>query len=71
MTFSFNPISASHWIKRKFWDWKSDDVFCCHSTYLDNRFIDEGYRRRMEKRKIDDPEGYAVYGLGEWGSLGG
>lgn len=47
ITFSFNPISASHWIKRRFWDWESPDVYKCHSTYLDNRFIDEAYHRRM------------------------
>lgn len=47
ITFSFNPISVSHWIKRRFWDWESQDVYKCHSTYLDNRFIDEAYHRRM------------------------
>ena len=25
----------------------------------------------MERRKLEDPEGYQVYGLGEWGELGG
>ena len=41
------------------------------ATYLDNRFIDEAYHERMMKRKELDPEGYKVYGLGEWGSIGG
>lgn len=71
MTFSFNPVSSSHWIKSKYWDYKSDDIFCCHSTYLDNRFIDESYAKRMEMRRERDPEGYQVYGLGNWGELGG
>ena len=71
MTFSFNPVSASHWIKAKFFDVQDDDFFTHHSTYLDNRFIDEAYHRRMERRKERDPEGYKVYGLGEWGELGG
>lgn len=71
MTFSFNPVSASHWIKRKYWDYESDDIFKCHSTYLDNRFLDESYHKRMMMRKEQDPEGYQVYGLGEWGELGG
>ena len=71
MTFSFNPVSASHWIKRKYWDYDSDDIFKCHSTYLDNRFLDESYHKRMMMRKEQDPEGYQVYGLGEWGELGG
>ena len=71
MTFSFNPVSAQHWIKRKYWDYASDDIFKCHSTYLDNRFIDEAYHKRMLMRKEQDPDGYRIYGLGEWGETGG
>ena len=71
MSFSFNPVSASHWIKRKYWDYESDDIFKCHSTYLDNRFLDKSYHKRMMMRKEQDPEGYQIYGLGEWGELGG
>ncbi len=68
---TFNPVSAHHWIKRRFFDHRDKNVFCHHSTYLDNRFIDEGFRQRMERRKILDPDGYRVYGLGEWGLSGG
>lgn len=71
MTFTFNPVSAMHWIKAKYFDTKSEDVFTHSSTYLDNRFIDAGYHRRMMMRKERDPEGYRVYGLGEWGETGG
>ena len=71
MSFSFNPVSASHWIKRKYWDYESDDIFKCHSTYLDNRFLDKSYHKRMMMRKEQDEEGYRIYGLGEWGELGG
>lgn len=71
MTFTFNPISATHWIKGRFFDRVDPDVLAHHSTYKDNRFIDDGYRRRMERRKIDDPEGYRIYGEGDWGEIGG
>lgn len=71
MTFSFNPISASHWIKRKYWDYDHPEIFRCHSTYKDNRFLDEAYHRRMMMRKEQDPDGYRIYGEGEWGELGG
>lgn len=40
-------------------------------TCRHNRFIDNAYRERMERRKIVDPEGYQIYGLGEWGEIGG
>ena len=71
ITFTFNPINAGHWIKRKYFDIESPDIFTHHSTYRDNRFIDEAYYRRMELRRVQDPEGYKVYGLGEWGETGG
>lgn len=71
MTLSFNPVSASHWIKGRFFDFENDMTFISHSTYLQNRFIDEAYHDRMMLRKQIDPEGYKVYGLGEWGELGG
>ena len=71
MTFTFNPVSASHWIKAKYFDIESPDIFVHKSTYLENRFIDEAYHRRMMMRKERDPEGYKVYGLGDWGETGG
>lgn len=71
ITFTFNPVSATHWIKSKYFDVINNDVFTHSSTYLDNRFIDEAYHRRMMMRKERDPEGYKIYGLGEWGEVGG
>lgn len=68
---TFNPVSASHWIKRVFFDRADPDVLTHSSTYINNRFIDEAYHRRMERRKEVDPEGYRVYGLGEWGETAG
>lgn len=67
ITMTFNPVSATHWIKKVFWDSSDPDVFKCHTTYKDNKFIDEAYARRMERRKETDPQGYKVYALGEWG----
>ncbi|ASS76830.1 terminase [Tumebacillus algifaecis] len=71
MTFTFNPVSSTHWIKAKYFDVEHPDIFTHHSTYLTNRFIDDAYHRRMMMRKERDPDGYRVYGLGEWGELGG
>ena len=68
---TFNPVNKNHWIKKVFFDLPDDNVLCHHSTYLMNRFIDDAYRARMERRKIVDPEGYRIYGLGEWGEIGG
>jgi phage terminase, large subunit, PBSX family len=71
ITFSFNPVSATHWIKAKYFDVEHEDIFTHQSTYLQNRFIDEAYHRRMLMRKERDPDGYRIYGLGEWGESGG
>lgn len=68
---TFNPVSKSHWIKRVFFDIPDENVLTHHSTYLQNRFIDDAYKARMERRKIVDPDGYVIYGLGEWGDLSG
>lgn len=68
---TFNPVSATHWIKKVFFDITDSNVLTHHSTYLDNRFCDAAYHDRMERRKKVDPEGYLIYGLGEWGEVGG
>ena len=68
---TFNPVSAHHWIKKVFFDRADPDVLTHQSTYENNRFIDEAYHRRMLRRKEVDPEGYRVYGLGEWGEVAG
>lgn len=68
---TFNPVSSSHWIKKVFFDVKDSNVLTHHSTYLDNRFIDDAYHQRMQRRKEVDPDGYRIYGLGEWGEVGG
>lgn len=68
---SFNPVSATHWIKRRFFDRIDPDACTCHTTWRDNRFIDDSFRRQMEKMEEIDPEFAQVYGRGEWGSKGG
>ncbi len=68
---TFNPVNKSHWIKKVFFDIPDENVLTHHSTYLMNSFIDDAYRARMERRKKVDPDGYRIYGLGEWGEIGG
>ena len=68
---TFNPVNRNHWIKKRFFDYQDANTFTHQSTYLGNAFIDDAYKARMERRKIVDPEGYTIYGLGEWGEIGG
>ena len=69
---SFNPISALHWIKGRFFDMpdelKRSTVH--HSTYLDNQYIDKAYKEELERLKDIDRVFYDVYCLGKWGVFG-
>ena len=67
---SFNPISVTHWLKRRFFDRSSPDVTTHKSTYLDNRFLPAEDRKVLEEFKFTDPYQYSVYCLGEWGVTG-
>lgn len=73
MTLLFNPISDTHWMKRRFFDnpgEKRDKITIHESTYLDNRFLDKEYKNELEALKYEDKVYYEVYCLGHWGSIG-
>lgn len=65
---SFNPISANHWLKDEFFDNPKDDSFVVHTTYKDNKFLDDAYIATLEEMKERNPSKYQVYALGEWGT---
>lgn len=77
---TFNPISITHWLKRRFFDLdisdpQTRDKFKCltkihESTYQDNRFLSQDGIRILENFKYTDPYYYRVYCLGEWGVTG-
>lgn len=67
---SFNPISVTHWLKEVFFDKQKANSTVIHTTYRDNKFIDDEYKRTLEALKDQDPFYYMVYALGEWGILG-
>jgi phage terminase large subunit len=66
---SFNPISRLSWLHKLFFEKKRDKAITCHTTYRDNRFIDEEYKEIIENLKSEDENYYSIYGLGEWGVL--
>ena len=70
IVISFNPIDINHWLKKRFFDRQDDNVEVCHSTYKDNDFLDDDYKRLLESYKTTDPYYYDVYCLGKWGVLG-
>jgi len=70
IVISFNPIDINHWLKKRFFDRVDDNIEILHSTYKDNDFLDEDYKKLLESYKDTDEYYYNVYCLGQWGVLG-
>lgn len=68
---SFNPISAVHWLKKRFFDTKDKNAYVLHTTYLDNKFLDQTYIDVLNSLKQTNFSYYQVYALGKWGVLKG
>lgn len=66
---TFNPISHLHWLKTHFFDNPESKAVIYKTTYLDNSFIDEEYKRELEDIQFYDEQQYRIYALGEWGIL--
>lgn len=70
MMITFNPIDINHWLKREFFDKPKPNAKTLHSTYKNNKFLDDDAIKVLEAFKETDPYFYQVYCLGEWGVLG-
>lgn len=67
---TFNPVSANHWLKERFFDAPPKNSVSLHTTYQQNRFIDDDYKAVLENYRFSDPYYYQVYCLGCWGVYG-
>lgn len=70
MILTFNPISATHWLKERFFDKKDPRATIHESTYKDNRFLTAEAVRTLEAFRETDEYYYMVYCLGQWGVTG-
>lgn len=70
MILSFNPVSVTHWLKKRFFDSPDPRATTHRSTYRDNRFLPPEAVRTLEAFRDADPYYYQVYCLGEWGVTG-
>lgn len=72
---TFNPTSTQNWIYKDFFEKPSDTVLektgYLHTTYLDNPYISETYKKELDGNLEINPEYYQIYTLGNWGSLKG
>lgn len=67
ITFTFNPWSEKHWLKKRFFDKQSPEINAYTTNYMCNEFLDEADIALYERMKRDNPRLYAVAGLGDWG----
>lgn len=67
ITLSFNPWSEKHWLKKRFFDVKDEDVLAITTNYACNEFLGEDDKKLFEKMKIKNPRRYNIEGLGNWG----
>ena len=70
IVISFNPIDINHWLKKRFFDRTDDNIEIFHTTYKNNDFLDDDYKKLLESYKDTDEYYYNVYCLGMWGVLG-
>ncbi len=67
---SFNPISITHWLKKRFFDRRDPRARVHESTYKDNRFLTQEFTKTLEAFKETDEYYSMVYCLGQWGVTG-
>ena len=66
ITLTFNPWSEKHWLKKRFFDVKDEDI-ALTTNYKCNEFLGEDDRRIFAKMKKNNPRRYNIEGLGDWG----
>ena len=71
ITLTFNPWNEKTWIKKRFFDAKSDNILALTTNYKCNEWLSPEDIKVFEEMRIRNPRRYAVAGLGEWGIVDG
>ena len=67
ITMTFNPWSATSWLKPRFFDVEDDDIFTKTTTWKCNEWLDDADRNIFLKMQVNNPRRYRIEGDGEWG----
>ena len=67
ITMTFNPWSATSWLKPRFFDTPDADVFTKTTTWECNEWLDDADKNIFLKMKANNPRRYRIEGEGEWG----
>ncbi len=72
ITYTFNPILETHWLKTHFFDIPEikEKTTIIFSTIDDNKFAPEYRKQVLEDYKLYDLNQYNVYRWGKWGKPG-
>lgn len=70
-TLTFNPWSATSWLKARFFDAPHSNTLTMTTTYKCNEWLSDDDRAMFEDMRLNDPERYKVAGLGDWGVASG
>lgn len=71
ITITFNPWNEHHWLKKRFFDVKDNDILAMTTNYMCNEWLDEADKKVFERMKKNNPRRYQVAGLGNWGIVDG
>lgn len=69
ISFAFNPIGKNNYIYKMFYVKGHEDTTLHHSTFLDNKFLDDNYTNMLNNLKEKDYNMYLIYAKGDWGEL--
>ena len=65
----FNPVSKANWTYRTFFINKPNNTVIYHTTYKDNRFLDNQAKHAIEDLIIKNEAYYKIYALGQFSAL--
>lgn len=67
ITLTFNPWSEKSWLKARFFDITSDNVFAETTTWKCNEWLGDDDRQLFLDMQKNNPRRYRIEGDGEWG----
>lgn len=66
----FNPVSKANWVYGYFFEEKKKrNTLIVHTTYKDNKFLPQEYKKELENLRERNPAYYRIYALGEFATL--
>jgi len=71
VTLTFNPWNEHHWLKKRFFDVKDDNILAITTNYKCNEWLDAADLKLFTDMAKNNPRRYRVAGLGDWGIVDG